>query len=721
MSGSLALVLVVLAFLLGFVAVPWLVLPRPRSARNNLDVAVINLVRWTAVVVVGGHLLITLRLFETITLIALFIVGVYFSKLRPRGWTLGRMRTWSSTATLRVVGAADRAEQRRRGPGEPMEVYDPEEPEPRPVRAGRRRDPVRFLGLLLVAAPIIAVLVVSFWLRVEGSLANVALSPPDNYVHLTWARAASVNQMFVDGVYPQGMPILLAYLDKFAFGVDLIDTIRFFGPMIGTLIVFAVGYTALRLTRNPGAAILAAGAFGLTGMRPEWHEDWVRQTGTLPQEFALVIAIIGVAFFVLVVVERDRDHLWTIAAATLLMALTHPLPLAMMLVVGGAAALATALVVRGGLRRAFEAVGIGAAGAALGFLFVPTALAAGIPLYEGASNLNPFETSSDPTSVDAEASALPFELGHNVLTGVAAVAAALAFTAGVVALARGRHGTGARFLGLAAISALVLGLYDPRVLPLDPFFTGRFANMVGPMVAIALGAGIGALTVIPVFRTQPLARASVMVLIGLVALAVFVNRFPAEGPQGRAPIEYDSVVNVTRDLKAENERLEYTVVGTPEQAQMLGNHGWFVQLWVFARDVGYIDEEFEASDDRPSFFARDPGVPLPIPTPDVYIVVEKEAFSEFELPPRGATEEYYRNAEKRGRIMAATFRWAEEYRRYHSDMSVHFDDEQVRVYRIRHAPNADVSEDSPLFKDYRWRPGELFNEGPTSTQEVKER
>lgn len=721
MSATLALVLVVLAFFLGFVAVPWLVLPRPASARNSLDAAVINFVRWTALVIAGGHVLMALRLFEALTLIAIILVGIHLTKLRPRGWTLARIREGARTASLRVVGAADRAEQRRRGPDEPMELYGPEEPEPTPVRAGRRRDPIRLVGVLLAAAPIIAVLAVSFWLRVEGSLQNAALSPPDNYVHLTWARAASVNQLFVDGVYPQGMPIIIAYLDKFAFGVDLIDTVRFFGPMIGTLIVFSVGYATLRLTRNPGAAILAAGAFGLTGMRPEWHEDWVRQTGTLPQELSLAVAVLGVTFLVLVVVECDRDHLWTIGAATLLLALTHPLPLGMMVVVGGGAALVTALFVHGGMRRALEAGGVAASGAVIGSLFLPVALLAGIPLYEGATNLNPFETSTEPGSVDVEASALPFELGHNVLTGVAAVGAALALTAGLVALARGRRTVGARFLGLAAISGIVLALYDPRVLPLDPFFTGRFANMVGPMVAIALGGGVGALVLIPLFRSQPLARAAVMVVAGLAALAVFTAQFPAEGPQGRAPIEYDSVVHVTRELKAQNERLEYTVVGTPEQAQMLGNHGWFVELWVFARDVGYIDEEFRASDGRPSFFARDPGIPLPIPTRDVYIVVEKEPFSEFTLPPRGATEEYYRNPDKRGRVMAVTYRWAEEYRRYHSDMTVHFDDDQVRVYRIRHAPNPEISEDSPMFEDYRWRPGQLFEEGPTSVREVDDR
>ncbi len=98
------------------------------------------------------------------------------------------------------------------------------------------------------------------------------------------------------------------------------------------------------------------------------------------------------------------------------------------------------------------------------------------------------------------------------------------------------------------------------------------------------------------------------------------------------------------------------MVGIPEQRQRILGDGFFVELWVFARDARVQE-------------AMRPGYELPIATEDVYITVEKDAFPALILEPTNPTNEYYRNEVKRGRIMAIVYEWCETYRRYHDDMS----------------------------------------------------
>ncbi len=66
--------------------------------------------------------------------------------------------------------------------------------------------------------------------------------------------------------------------------------------------------------------------------------------------------------------------------------------------------------------------------------------------------------------------------------------------------------------------------------------------------------------------------------------------------------------------------------------------------------------------------------------------------------------------------MAIAYEWCESYRRYHDDMSVYYDDENVRIYQIHRNADFRLADQSLQFKDYEYDQGELFNSGPTIEQ-----
>ncbi|MBS3940222.1 MAG: hypothetical protein KG028_04600 [Actinobacteria bacterium] len=681
---------------------PRLVLPRPGNARSGLDAAVANLLRWLAIVMVVSHVLAGIGLYNRVSLLGSFLVIAWFSTYRPRYGGLGGLlhRLWPTDG--------GRAAAR----------------EPTRPRLGWR-DRAALVGL---TAPLVVLLAASYWLRAKDTFATVALSPPDAYVHMTWAWSFQQNVLWPDGVYPQGMSAIVSLIHLFAPFTEILDVARFTGPMVGTFLVFSIYYVVLRLSRNPGAALFAAGLLGLFGANPEWREPWERQVALLPQEFGLAMALLAVVFAVLAVSEEPHGprlrlgrlpavplggHATTLGVAVFAVALCHPLPglwAGLVVAVGAIGAVV--------LSHRFAAlVGAGLttlAGAAVGFAVVPLAQWFGVPAYLGYGAGEALADLTGMSLQERQAKLVEYfgeldRLGHNWLSLAAAAALVLAVV-GVVLLARGgQRGHAAELLGLTAVGGFAVAAFDLRPLAgaLDPFYLVRVGNLLGPTLPLAFGAGLGGLSLL-VARRVTYVRVAVLVLIGLVSLGGIATRFPADAIERwyeREEVEYEEMTHVTLRLKREVEPLTYTTVGLASQRQVMGEASWFIAAWVFARDL--------------------PDVPhndiLPVPTPETYVFVELDPYRVKEVDPNGAVEEYYFDREKRGRIQARLYEWAEQRRRINPDTTIWYDGEHVRVYRIARNPAIQTDPGSPEFKDYAWVPGKLFNSGPTSPRDLEAR
>lgn len=694
---------VLLAFVLAYGVLPWFVLPRPPSARSRVDVVAINLVRWLAVVIALTHVLAALRVYSGFSLGVSFLVIAWFGRYRKS-----------------VGGYSGLLQKLWRHDGD----EGPLAPDGTPARAERGgMGARRWAALLALVAPVLGVIGVSFWLRLQPALEHLSLSPPDAYVHMSWARAFQENVLWPDGVYPLGLAAVVSFVDVLSPMVDLVHVARFMGPLVAITLVLAIYYAIVRLTRNPGAALLAAGTIGLFGTRPEWREPWHRLVGLVPQEFGVAVAILGMTFAILAVTERGGGahvtvskvgaiarggHTLTVALAGFVVAMTHPVPGAFILALVGVGSWSAAIAVgKGGIARAFGVSVAATAGVVVGFGVVPLAQFLGYRAYldYGAGDAAADVASASTTQELLEAFGDLAVLGHNPLSTIAIACVVLGLVAVLTLfLLRRDRALTAQLLGLTAAAGLLVALYDlnPLAAYVDSFYLVRLANLVGAMLALAFGVGLAWLGAV-LARERALTGVTVMVVLGAVALAAFGWRFPAVAGDGgtREQLVYERSVEVLLDLKQQYERGTYTIVGTPAERQVLSGDGFFIALWVFARDIGTVPE----------------GDVIPIPTPTTFIFVEKVPFPVKEAESiGGAAEEYYFLREKRGRIMAAIYEWAESYEAAHTDLDVHYEDDELVVYALRRNPAIAVDESSPQFKDYTWRPGELFTEGPTEPE-----
>lgn len=696
MIGDIAaLVRVVLAFGVGFVAIPWFALPRPLAARSKLDVVAINLVRWTAVVIVLSHVLAATNLYSALAMSLAFLAIAWFAKWRQRLGGYGGVlkRIWQQVT--------ERGERERA-----------EDSEGRSIR--------RLLLLLGLAAPILGLVGVVFYLRAESGLQYLSLSPPDAYVHMAWADAFQHNVLWPDGVYPLGMAAVVSYIDLMSPFTDIVHVARFTGPIVGTLLVLSIYYAVVRLTRNPGAALFAAGTIGLFGTRPEWREPWHRLIGLLPQEFGVAFVIIALTVAILGVTERTGEVLstangqkrpwWrddnglTLFAAGLAVGMTHPVPGAFMLPLIGLGAGTAALARRdGAIRRGIRLVGATFIGVVAGFAVVPLAELIGFRAYVdyGAGEaLADVASGSNMAEFFEEFGELA---GHTPFSIVAVACVVLGLVAAfTLYLVKKDRVLTAQLLGLTVASGFLVALYDFRPFApyVDLFYLVRLANLLGAMLALAFGVGLGWLGAL-LGQRRLFAGIATLLAVGVAALAVFGWQFPAvagDEAEVREQLVYEQAARAVLDIKAENPPLTYTIVGSPAERQMLAGEGYFVASWVFARDIGTVPE----------------GDIVPIPTADTYIFIEKVPFPVREAESvNGPNEEYYFLRDKRGRIMAVMYDWVQNYSASHTQIDVYYEDEQFVVYRLRRNPAIAVDEDTPQFKDYTYRPGELFTEGPT--------
>ncbi|MGH3442225.1 MAG: hypothetical protein ACRDUY_09320 [Nitriliruptorales bacterium] len=719
-----AILRVVVGFVLGFGVLPWFVLPKPAGARTALDRAGTNFVRWMGLVIGVGHLLALARLYHLGVIFLLCGLGIWLTRLRGR---------------------------RRRDPGteglSPLQVlwirltdlgFEFEQRGPRVVAAEaaqrtrqRLLAPFRWLRkpgrlpLLALSLPMLAVFAWAFWIRFELATEFTTLSPPSSYVVLTWTKSLLANDLYTDGLYPPGILFFFAFLGKAASGIDTYEVVRFGGPLIGALMVVGLYYAVLRLTRNAGAAIATAVVFGVFGNLYQFHEPWIRQTGPLPHELGLVVVLFALPAVVDAVIDGDRDHLWTVAAGAIAAGLIHPVSLMLFVLVALVAATFAALAARGAPSHLFRTIGVALGAGVASQLNLVVGTLFGIAPHRGLDN--PYAWVRGGGTVDERLVAAlgTSDLGHGALALVAGAGALSAIVVGVVLALRGRKRVGGQLAALGAVAALAVAFYDVRWLDLPINYLGPIANLMGVMTALGIGAAVGMVLLLAQLHPRVAAwdivtRTSVFLLVGVIATSSFAVSLP-RAERTREASEYETTAAVTRQIMRENESFGYTVIGTPQQSQLVAGIGSFIELWVFARDVTLRDARdpgFVVPDVSSLLFARDLGETLPIPTQNIYIFVEKAPYPVTEQDPTGPAEEYYYNRERRGRIMATVYGWAEFYRHYHTDMDVFFETENIVVYRIRRRPNALVATVSPQFKDYTWEPGVLFNAGPAHPSEV---
>lgn len=633
------MVRVYLGFALVVVGLPLLVLPKTGEG---------GLLRFWRALAVGGcfwaaavYLLDVVHLFEFITLLTVVALAALL---------------------YRRLAGADWPERSSRFMALALDALDPDGREARDVLIGKRLHALtagvrRLLATLRdpLTVATIAVLGLSFWLRLDGPLHQVAPAAPDMYTHLLWTKDMMTNQAFGGGVYPEGMHAMAAVVSAIFF-LDPLNVLRFLGPLWGFLMVLGAYSVALEASGSRWAGLLAAAIFGLSTASPLPEAAW-RQASALPQECSAIFFCVGAVFAIRWLRRGQRGDLLAVAVAAAMAGLVHAYGLLFLGVVVVGLALA-----RPG-RRGWELLGGSAVGAVAGLFPMLVGRLAGIPFFGFSYVLHPVVHGSGLQSWIGTALHDPF------LVGAAVVATAAMVLPGPEAWVR-------RGLGLGLFALLVFDMLGYLSLPLVPGSarTGEFLSLW----LAAAGAGVlysGGLAV-------PRHKAAAAVLAAALAgpsLALWPPQVVAPGRMEPA----GSAATYLR-IDASFQHLDWTIVSPVEQYSEVLGRGWHVELATFVTQFTVAEAA------NPSFLLKNAPANA-IKEPNVFIYVETRPLGlhrplrpsdlQAPLPATGDPNAY--RGENLAAIEARTQSWCQAYLKAHPGSTrIYYQTKGLVVYWI---------------------------------------
>ncbi len=423
--------------------------------------------RMLVVLMLAGYALVAAHIYSWLTL-ALLVFAVRL--LRPRA-TPGEyeLRRGARLAAL-LLSELDQLGSL------PSRVLAGLRPRPRPAgRSSRRWSLYWVVGTLAL----LAVLAIAAWMRLASPLAHAAIPFSDSDVVIYWVQAIESQVLFPNGIYPEGFHIVIADLARLT-AANPIATIRFFGPLVGIMMVASVGYTTYRVSGRIAPAIVAVLVYGaLPHFLPY---SAVRQVGTDSQEFGNALVLPTLWFVYVSWVRKGTWHRGTALALLLACALTHPV----VLLNAAAAAVAATLGawLTNGVRLATLSwyVRWVALAALIALLPIAVALALGIPLNSSGAAF---------AAAASHAAAPAISLTARVAL---AGAAALVLVRGLRLLVRrsDRVDLGVAIAGLLVLLSALAIQQAPRLGIDSLVLASRAGEFLALAEALALGLGLSA-------------------------------------------------------------------------------------------------------------------------------------------------------------------------------------------------------------------------------------
>ena len=133
----------------------------------------------------------------------------------------------------------------------------------------------------------------------------------DQYLHYEWTRALVKGEIFLEGIYPEGMHCFI-YALNVLFGVRLYSCMVFLGGLHNASMFLLAAYCLLKeLLRSRWATlfVLAAWSF-FDGIGPYALSSMARMSWTLPEEFVLYLVFLCPMVLVRYFRERDGAMKW---------------------------------------------------------------------------------------------------------------------------------------------------------------------------------------------------------------------------------------------------------------------------------------------------------------------------------------------------------------------------------------------------------------------------
>lgn len=241
-----------------------------------LDHIFINMASMISLMVLISYILIALKLYEVISIVALLIV--FFMVLS--WYYYGSREKMKAAHDQRVAYLLDILEGNVQVQVMLQERFN--------ERLSRLRDrTVKFnrQGKFWIPLGLIAVLTAAAVIRIWDPIHHMAPAMSDAYVTMAWIKYIDWRMLFHDGLYTHGFHIFLSLVHKFS-GINVLYLINMVGPLCGVMIVLSIYYAGWRFTQTHAGGLIPAAIYAL--FLPYLTSDSMRQTATNSQEFALI-------------------------------------------------------------------------------------------------------------------------------------------------------------------------------------------------------------------------------------------------------------------------------------------------------------------------------------------------------------------------------------------------------------------------------------------------
>jgi hypothetical protein len=669
---------VLFIFFIFFIFLPSRVIRFQEENQGFLDKFFISFTHATVVTIIIVHFLVFIKLYELISLLVCYIiVYIFLIWIRGRSW-----RTVAESLGMNfIIHLLELSEGRTGFIFESLTRLRSwlKEKRNNTIQVLKKGIHNPFLGLF----PCV-VFTGAFYLRFRHAIFHDNYTASDPYLHLAWLKQLDYNLIYPQGIYPFGYHAFLSALANLS-NIDPYWLCRFMGPLGGTLTVLAVYYFAVRMTKNYSASLVSLAVYGLV-TTPLFAVTFLRHTAALPQEFSAIFVLPGIYFLWLFFQTGKRPYLLLFSEIWFITIMIHPYAAFFLGICVFVLTILILLAQKTTLRVIWQIVGYG---------FIATIFAL-LPLGIGKiMGLDFFKS-----SVDYIQQAIEFRSVHSsilhvlyrlVLGNPFLIITFLFFIImGVGLISRKHEDRGILYgtVGLCTLTMFFMFLAPELNLPAvtDPARTGVF---LAPFIAILYAGGLDSMErIFPVLKKRKNFKRALFSGIAVTICVLIIWKFPPKMPNFDR-MEYEAAVNNYLNIKKNFPPMDWTIVAPTEQYQQALGIGWHYEILQFVQK--YTPGE-----------AGQPEFQFPIPTHHIFVYTEKIPLhlersvttedAKRELDPKGKDDpfaKYYHTGDQRGIIEAKAIRLMEAYSKTHQNVSVFYEDKQMKIYHIYHQPPED--------------------------------